>query len=187
MPTVTVDADDLEALLFASGGIKELETGINLLNSTLRGRKGNPMVSKGEAKLAEAHDRLSTAWRRAKREADWPKRLVTETDIAELKALFLRVDGTYRDFALLNYYPMHLAQDLLLVEAGPRWEGYQIEWPAPAEPQFVKAGNMRYAAKLSFYGLQVLGITEADIKKTDSVAYIGGPMANVPMLGRAKE
>jgi hypothetical protein len=159
MPNVTVDADDLEALLFATSGIKDLE-------AALQQRKTNPLVKSGMGRMAIAHDRLSTAWRRAKREADYPAIYVSADDLAELKAMFTRPDGSWMPVVVLDDYPTRFAQSLLLVEAGPLWEGYRIEWPAPNEPAFVinqLEAKIRYGARLTHYGMQVLGVTEADI------------------------
>ena len=79
--TVTVSAADLEALLFATSGIKDIEAALDQ-------RRRNPMVAAGTGRLAGAHERLSAAWRRAKREADWPVKVVTEADLRMLRALF---------------------------------------------------------------------------------------------------
>ena len=157
MPDVTVNSDDLEALLFATGGIKDLE-------SALDQRKRNPMVISGVGRLAGAHDRLSAAWRRAKRDVDWPKKVVTESEIALLRSMFTAADGTIKRYIILKDYPAHFAQDLMLVEAGPCWSGFRIEWPAPAEPEFVHETirKISYAVRLSHYGRQVLGVSESD-------------------------
>jgi hypothetical protein len=179
MPNVTIDADDLEALLFATGGIKDLETAIHTLQNTLAGRKQNPMVRAGMGKLEAAHERLSTAWRRAKREAEWPQRTVTEADLAELRAIFIDRYGRARDFVVLNSYPMRLAQELLLVESGPLWEGFKIEWPAPSDSEFrvTMSGKIRYGARLTHYGKQVLSVTDV----IDERAAIGHqPKLNPP-------
>jgi hypothetical protein len=162
MPSVTVDVADLEALLFATSGIKDLEAALDQ-------RRRNPMVASTKGKMEGAHDRLSTAWRRAKREAEWPKKLVTEADIAELRAMFTDREGQMRAFVVLDEYPTYFVQEMLLVESGPLWEGYQVEWPAPAEHQFVRGptGGIRYGARLSHYGLQVLGIQESDLVRSD--------------------
>ena len=158
MPSVTVDVDDLEALLFATSGIKDLEAALDQ-------RRRNPMVTGTKGKLEGAHDRLSTAWRRAKREVDFPKIVVTAAEIAELRSMFTGPDGKILAFISLPEYPMHFAQDLLLVESGPLWEGYRIEWPAPTEPEFVMrhTGGLRYGARLSHYGRQVLAMNESDM------------------------
>lgn len=163
MPTVTVDVEDLETLLFATSGIKDLEAALDQ-------RRRNPMVTGTKGKMEAVHDRLSTAWRRAKREADWPQRVVSEREIAELKAMFTDPDGCLCPFILMRDYPRHFAQDLLLVEAGPVWDGHRIEWPAPAEPQFVlgeQNASIRYAARLTHYGRQILGIQEGDLMRPD--------------------
>lgn len=164
MPSVTVDVADLETLLFATSGIKDLEAALDQ-------RRRNPMVISTKGKLEGAHDRLSLAWRRAKREADWPMKVVTEAEIAELRSMFTDLNGHTHAFAVLYEYPMHFAQDLLLVEAGPLWEGYQVEWPSPAEPEFVRGptGGIRYGARLSHYGRQVLGVQEGDLMRPDHV------------------
>ena len=167
--TVTVSAADLEALLFATSGIKDIEAALDQ-------RRRNPMVAAGTGRLAGAHDRLSAAWRRAKREADWPVKVVTEADIRMLRAMFDDGEGGLFEVALLDGYPTRLAQELMLVEAGPRWDGYRIEWPAPAEPQFVTVhlGPLAYAARLTHYGKQVLGLGE-----TGGLRPIGDVVGNV--------
>lgn len=151
MPTVTVDSDDLEALLFATSGIKDLENALDQ-------RKRNPIVQSTKGKLEGAHDRLSIAWRRAKREASWPKKVVTERDIADLRAMFTDDTGCLRPFVILNDYPLYLAQELLVVDAGPLFDGYLIEWAAPSEPTFQRtiSSGIRFGARLNHYGLQVL-------------------------------
>lgn len=170
MPSVTVDTDDLEALLFATGGIKDLEGGIKALENLLAGRKNNPMVRSASGKLAAAHERLSTAWRRAKREVDMPAITVTEADIIQLRAMFVDRFGKIRDFVVLEHYPMRLAQELLVVESGPLWEGYKIEWPAPAEPEFrISGAGLRYGARLTHYGFQVLGVTSSNVVRTGDI------------------
>lgn len=162
MPSVTVDVADLEALLFATSGIKDLEAALDQ-------RRRNPMVSSTKGKLEGAHDRLSTAWRRAKRETDMPKVVVTEAEIAELRAMFVDREGRMRAVIERAEYPMHFAQDLLLVEAGPLWEGYKIEWPSPADPEFIikQGSGIRYGVRLSHYGRQVLAVQESDLARPD--------------------
>lgn len=162
MPSVTVDVADLEALLFATSGIKDLEAALDQ-------RRRNPMVISAKGRLEGAHDRLSTAWRRAKREADWPMKVVTEAEIAELRAMFMDHEGRIRAVIERAEYPMHFAQDLLLVESGPLWEGYKIEWPSPADPEFIikQGSGIRYGIRLSHYGRQVLGVTETELVRPD--------------------
>jgi hypothetical protein len=162
MPSVTVDVADLETLLFATSGIKDLEAALDQ-------RRRNTMVTSTKGKLEGAHDRLSTAWRRAKREADMPKVVVTEAEIAELRAMFTDHEGRVRAVIERQDYPMHFAQELLLVEAGPLWEGYKIEWPAPADPEFIikQGSGIRYGIRLSHYGRQVLGVQESDLVRPD--------------------
>jgi hypothetical protein len=178
MVAVTVDTEDLEALLFATSGIKDLEAALDQ-------RRRNPMVTSTKGRLEGAHDRLSTAWRRAKRNAEWPKKLVTEAEIAELRAMFTDHDGNIRRFVVLPHYPMHFCQDLLLVESGPCWRGLRIEWPAPAEAEFIndEKSGIFYAARLSHYGRQILGVSESDLMS--GVPTIQSPPQATPgLLGR---
>ncbi len=170
---VTVDADDLETLLFACSAIGDLEKALDQ-------RKRNPMVQSTKGKMEGAHERLSTLWRRAKREATWPMRTVTEAELAELRRVFTNEDGKLQAVVVLKDYPMHFAQHLLLVEAGPLWEGYRIEWPAPAEPEFVIAhpGRIVYGARLTHYGRQLLGVNEEDLVRAGNV--IGSPRPKLP-------
>lgn len=163
MPAVTVDVADLETLLFATSGIKDLEAALDQ-------RRRNPMVISTKGKLEGAHDRLSLAWRRAKREADWPQKVVTEAEIAELRTMFTGSDGHMRAMVVLDDYPAHFAQDLLLVESGPLWTGYQVEWPSPANPEFIishQSGRICYGARLTHYGRTVLGVSESDLVRPD--------------------
>jgi hypothetical protein len=149
MPTVTVDADDLEALLFSTGAIKDVEYAI-------AGRARDPLVKSATTKLAGAHDRAAAAWRRAKRaEPEAP----APNDIVRLRALFV-VNGEIAFEAVTSHYPQRLVQDLLLVESGPIWDGIKIDWPAPATPEFRPApsapGELRYAVRLTPRGEDVL-------------------------------
>lgn len=57
---VTVDSDDLEALLFATAAIKKIE-------EALRSVKDDPMVKLQKVSLRDAHDRLATSWRNGTR------------------------------------------------------------------------------------------------------------------------
>ena len=111
MPSVTVDVDDLEALLFATSGIKDLEAALDQ-------RRRNPMVTGTKGKLEGAHDRLSTAWRRAKREVDFPKIVVTAAEIAELRSMFTGPDGKILAFISLPEYPCTLLRIYCWLKAG---------------------------------------------------------------------
>lgn len=69
MPTVTVDLNDLETLVFATGAIKTIE-------SVLASRKSDPFVTK-HLDFTDAHNRLAAAMRNARREeADGANTLV---------------------------------------------------------------------------------------------------------------
>lgn len=59
MPSVTVDLDDLEALVFATGAIKQID-------SLLAARRGDPFVVPYLART-DAHDRCAEAARFARR------------------------------------------------------------------------------------------------------------------------
>ena len=82
---ITVDSDDLEALLFATGSIKAIE-------AALQQRSRDPLVKRAEPVLTEAHNRLAKEWRNATRE---------EPSFAELKPL------TDEDFRLLDVGVAH--------------------------------------------------------------------------------
>ncbi len=137
MPTVTVDSDDLEVLLFATGGIKDLEAGIRNLENLLGGRKHNPMVSAAVSKLEAVHDRLSTAYRRAKREVDMPKvpghRGRPSRSARDVHRPLRQMSGVRRAGALPDS-----PRPAITGGRGPTplWEGYKIEWPAPARFEF---------------------------------------------------
>ena len=172
MSTVVVDTDDLEALLFATSGIKDIEAAIQQ-------RKTNPMVKSGMGRLAGAHDRLAAAWRRSKREVEWPAKLVTKEDVAALRAMFTKADGEVAEVVVSSDYPSYFAQRLMLVESGPLWYGYQVEWPSPSEPEFVKSAvggvsEISYGIRLNHYGRQVLAAA------TTAISQDKGSTAPVP-------
>lgn len=80
---VTVDSDDLQALLFSTGSIKAIE-------GALQQRSEDPLVKMAAPNLTIAHDRLSAEWRRAVREqglkpSDGP---LTEADKAKLREFY---------------------------------------------------------------------------------------------------
>ena len=83
MKTVTVDLEDLEKIVFATSVIKTIE-------STMAARKNDPFV-RPHLEFTEAHDRLASAMRNARRaEAGtlvaWDGKL-EEDEIAMLKAI----------------------------------------------------------------------------------------------------
>lgn len=59
MPSVTVDLDDLETIVMTTGALKTIEGALNA-------RKNDPFVHQ-YLDFSEAHDRLSSAMRNAKR------------------------------------------------------------------------------------------------------------------------
>ena len=138
MPAVTVDADDLETLLFSVNAIQGVE-------AALKARERDPLVLAKKGRISEAHDRLAAQWRRAKRpEPEAP----TEADILQLRAMF--PEG--KSEAMVKEFPTRLVQVLQFVEAGPIWHGIKIDWPAPAAPEFRQMKSfpqdLQYAARL---------------------------------------
>ena len=59
--TVTVDAKDLETLLFATGTIKQME-------AAMAQHKIDPLVKMAKGRFTDAHERLNKAWNNATRE-----------------------------------------------------------------------------------------------------------------------
>jgi hypothetical protein len=178
MPSVTVDADDLEALLFALSAIGDIEKSAAQLRHAFDQRRTNPMVTSTKGKIEAAHERLAAAWRRAKREGDWPTRTISESDLDELRAAFKAPNGWWA-WIIVREYPIRWCQDLLLVEAGPCFEGFQIAWPAPNEPQFCMgvqtAGASRHGARLNHYGRQLLGVKDEDLVPPEREAIVPRP------------
>ena len=138
MPAVTVDADDLETLLFSVNAIQGVE-------AALKARERDPLVLAKKGRISEAHDRLAAQWRRARRpEPEAP----TEGDIAQLRLMFAK--GNVE--AVVKEFPTRLVQGLQLVEAGPIWDGIKIDWPAPSTSEFRQSPSdprgLRYAVRL---------------------------------------
>lgn len=63
--SVTVDSDDLQALLFTTGAIKQVESAMAM-------RTRDPLVKVAQPVLSQAHDRLARQWRAALREDTHP-------------------------------------------------------------------------------------------------------------------
>lgn len=148
MTTVILDAADIEALLFSTGAIKEIE-------ASIRGRSNDPLVRQSAAKLTGAHDRVAAAWRRANRpEPEEP----LPSDIAELQSLFAGPDGRALTEVVTGTLPTRLVQALQLVEAGPIWDGVKVDWPGA--PEFRQAPSsprdLRYAVRLTPRGMAAL-------------------------------
>lgn len=150
MSSVTVDYDDLQTLLFATNAIQGVE-------AALKARERDPLVLSTKGKLSSAHDRLSDAWRKSKREAP-PE--PDEQDIEKLRRMF---SGGQTE-AVVESYPMRLAQVLQLVESGPLWYGTKIDWPAPSSPEFRQATtdphDLRWGVRLTARGEAVVGPRE---------------------------
>ena len=154
MPTVTIDAADLEALLFSTGAIKDIE-------AALVARERDPLARSAIHRLTGAHDRIAAAWRRANRaEPEAP----TDADIAKLRAMFTDSEGERIAVATVKTYPQRLAQTLLLVEAGPMQHGVKIDWPAPSAPEFRadmhNLYDLSWAVRLTPRGQAALGAPE---------------------------
>ena len=179
---VTVDYEDLEALLFATGAIKDVE-------SAIKGRDRDPLAKSAASRLTAAHDRVAAAWRRAKREPP-PEPSVGEVE--ELRRMFTGPDGARLSEAITDTYPQNFAQHLLLVESGPIWEGVKIDWPAPSTPEFRPSGQRmpRYGVRLTVLGEKVLAEVPPNTVTTGLPATEGDgvplqSMAHPPgMLGR---
>lgn len=63
---VTVDSDDLEKVVMATGVIKQID-------HLIRQQKSDPFVPKDETSVAQAHERLAAEMRRAKRSDVHPR------------------------------------------------------------------------------------------------------------------
>jgi hypothetical protein len=62
---VTVDSDDLEALLFCTAAIKSVE-------AALKAQSNDPLYEQAKPRLTAAHDRIANLWRGAVRQARTP-------------------------------------------------------------------------------------------------------------------
>lgn len=90
MPTVTVEADDLQLLLLATGHLKKIEESSMAIVSMLQNQKHDPFVEAraGEFerdKFQQVHDRIAKAWRNVLR-ADAPV-VVGEPTEADLRLI----------------------------------------------------------------------------------------------------
>lgn len=82
MPDVTLDADDLQALLFAAGCANASPAAKKIL-------KSDPQFEEVEPRLTEAIDRAGRAWRKAGRKEEWPERFeITAQDLQLLRSFF---------------------------------------------------------------------------------------------------
>ena len=75
---VTVDSDDLEKLLYATGAIKQIEHA--LLN-----RKSDPFYQSAVNGIASAHERLNKAWNNARRDCNSTAVNISTYELQELK------------------------------------------------------------------------------------------------------
>lgn len=81
MPEVTIDTDDLEALLFAAGAANANPEARKIL-------RRDPQFEQVEERLASACKTAGDAWRKSKRAEEWPDRFkVDEYEIRFLKVL----------------------------------------------------------------------------------------------------
>ena len=79
MTTVTIEAEDLETLLFATGAIKAME-------AALWASKIDPLAQMAKPKITAAHERLNRALLTAKRQETRPE-LFTPATGQEIIAL----------------------------------------------------------------------------------------------------
>lgn len=70
MPQVTVDAKDLEALIFGTAGLKGVA---QACQSALKVADNDPLVQNAKPDFELAHDRLAKAWREAQRRETRPE------------------------------------------------------------------------------------------------------------------
>ncbi len=76
---VTVDSEDLEALLFATSVVKNIE-------AVLKQAKADPFVENVKPRITAAHDRIADAYRAAERRKEFPERF-EPPDTDEILAL----------------------------------------------------------------------------------------------------
>ncbi len=83
MVAVTLDSDDLEVLLYATGAIKAVEAAV-------AGQTKDEQFLAAKPKLTAAHDRAANAWRAATRKRDRPEvfRDPTPDEVILLKQLY---------------------------------------------------------------------------------------------------
>lgn len=87
MPEVTIDTEDLEALLFAAGAANASPEAKKIL-------KRDPQFEQVEGRLTDACKNAGDAWRKSKRAKEWPDRFkVDEYEIRYLKLLVARGAG----------------------------------------------------------------------------------------------
>jgi hypothetical protein len=81
---VTIDSDDLEALLFSTAAIKSVE-------NALIAQKRDEQFKSAAGRFSAAHDRAANAWREATRRRDRPElfREPTAKELEELRRLDL--------------------------------------------------------------------------------------------------
>ena len=92
-PTVTVDAGDLEMLIFACGAIKDIENALNTANR-------DPWVIRGKSDLTAVKERLEAVARRAKRKRDgYPgaePKAPTASEVMTLERIAIATQGDDR-------------------------------------------------------------------------------------------
>lgn len=95
---VTVDSDDLEALLFATAAIKGVEQALKIASD-------DPFADSSKARLTQAHDRIANAWRGAKRAVDMPERFaeLTQKNIDLMCLIWPRLPGIVPTDSEIDY------------------------------------------------------------------------------------
>lgn len=98
MPEVTIDTDDLEALLFAAGAANASPEAKKIL-------KRDPQFEQVESRLTGACKNAGDAWRKSKRAEEWPDRFkVNEHEIRFLKVLVSQ--GAGRRMGIMEEVPI---------------------------------------------------------------------------------
>lgn len=127
MPEVTINAADLEALLFAAGAANASPEAKKIL-------KRDPQFEQVESRLSDAVKNAGDLWRRASRKEEFPERfIVAPNEIAFLKSLAAK--GADRRFGMEENIPIdrrYITKSL--VELGVYTE--QVIWPNSGEDRF---------------------------------------------------
>ena len=150
---VTVDSEDLEALLFAAGGIAVIERAID-------GYRTDMLVQQVKPRLTAAHARASAAWRQQTREVDpAASEPPTDEEIRQLNAMFpARVgdpsspdDEDLMRPAVIEWSDMPAVRSLRLkglIEFGNRF----IAWPGEGQTPDFRPGFPTYPCRLTAKG-----------------------------------
>lgn len=149
---VTVDSDDLQALLFTNAAIKSIE-------HALKAQKEDPLFEQAAPRFTAASDNIARAWRDATRRRDMPElfRNPTQAELRDLSDAFLDEHeigllGRYK--SKVEWNPLHSRElvSMGLVELGNSRE--RIIW---ADGQTTHGPNPpRVFARLTQRGVDAL-------------------------------